>query len=101
MKLKNISTFILLFILSFSVFHEIEFAVYDKKPCDVVEYISEFAAPTNCGDICDIHYEYHHNYILPQYNFLSQINSTNFFTLPKDDIYHFKTYLKTIKPPTV
>lgn len=71
----------------------------DKDSCNVVEYVKEFNKPTNSGDICDIHSEYHQSYILPQYDLLSQIGTTSFFTIPKDDTYYFKNYLKSIKPP--
>ncbi len=101
MQLKNISTLILLFVISFSAFHEIEFAIYDKQSCDLVEYVSEFEKPTDCDEICDVYCEYHQSYVLPQYDFLSQVGATNFFTIPKDDTYYFKNYLKSIKPPIV
>lgn len=99
MQLKKISTLILLFVISFSIFHEIEFAVQDKESCDVVEYVKEFNKPIDSGDICDIHHEYHQSYILPQYDLASQISTTNFFKIPKDERYHFKNHLKKIKPP--
>jgi hypothetical protein len=100
MNLKKISTFILLFVISLSVFHEIEFAMYDKKPCDIVEYVSEFSAPADCcDDICEIHCEYHQTYVLTTHDTIAKINVSNFFKLPKNNSYLFKTFSETIKPP--
>lgn len=99
MHLKKISTLVLLFVISFSVFHEIEFAMFDKEPCDVVEYVSEFSEPTDCGDICDIHYEYHHPYLVPSNDTVAYLYVNNLYNIPENTSYLFETYLKTIKPP--
>jgi hypothetical protein len=99
MNLKKVTTFLLLFVIAFSVFHEIDFALHDKEPCDVVEYVSEFDAPTDCGDICDIHYEYHHPYLIPSNDIFANLNITNIRNIPQNTSYLFETYSKTIKPP--
>lgn len=99
MHLKKISTILLLFVVSFSVFHEIEFAMFDKEPCDVVEYVSEFSKPADCGDICDVHYEYHHPYLVPSYDTIAYLNVDKLHSIPQNTSYLFETYSKTIKPP--
>ncbi len=101
MQLKRVSTFILLFVIYFSVFHEIEFTLYDKEPCNVVEYVSEFDAPTDCGDICEIHYEYHHAYVLPFSDTIAYLNVGNFYNIPQNTSYHFKNHSKSVKPPVI
>jgi hypothetical protein len=99
MQFKNINILVLLFVISFSVFHEIEFAMQDKEPCDVVEYVSEFNAPTDCGDVCEIHYEYHHPYLVPSYDTVVYLNTDKLYNIPQNTSYSFKTHSKTIKPP--
>ena len=106
MKLKSLITLSLMLALSFSIIHEYAFTFYDDEHCNTAEYVQEFQGPNlhnnypdSRNDLCDVHYGYHHPCILSQYDILSHIGTTNFFTIPKDDLYHFKNYSKTIKPP--
>lgn len=99
MKIKSMLPLILLFVMSFSLVHEYVFASYDNNHCSVSEYISELEVPSGHGDICDIHYEYHHAYLLPQYSILAQMNSTNSLLSQKKESYIFQTNLKFFKPP--
>jgi len=101
MKIKSIITLALLFAMSFSMVHEFVFAFHDDHPCTTTEYISEMERPSSFGDICDIHFEYHQAYLLPQVSVFIQEKSINLLPLAKNDSYNFKTYLDFFKPPIV
>ena len=99
MKLKNIITLSILLALSFSIMHEFTFAKYDKEHCSVSEYISELKAPNNCGDICDIHFEYHQAYMFPPEKIsIQNIDKTSEKKLHKES-YKFLENSDLIKPP--
>jgi hypothetical protein len=85
--------------MSFSLVHEYVFAHYDSEHCSVSEYISELETPSDHGDICDIHYEYHHPYLLPQYDMLTLIDSTSSLQIQKQKSYISQVSLKFLKPP--
>ncbi|MCF6309534.1 MAG: hypothetical protein L3J19_03535 [Sulfurimonas sp.] len=100
MKLKSIITFSILVALSFSIMHEFAFAEFDEKHCSISEYVSELEAPNNCGDICDIHFEYHQAYVFPQKKFYVQnIDKTSELIILKES-YDFSTNLDLVIPPT-
>lgn len=99
MKIKNVVTLALLFVLSFSIVHEFVYAYVDDEHCSTAEYFAELEGPTNHGDICDTHYEYHTTYILPQIDTMYYSIEINKNEISKNDSYLFKTYLKIIKPP--
>lgn len=99
MKTKSIATLALLFVMSFSVVHEFAFAYFDDGHCSASEYISEIEAPTDHGDICDTHYEYHTAYVLPQVYAEFNPVQIRYNRISQSDSYLFKTYSKTIKPP--
>lgn len=99
MKLKSMVTLALLFVMSFSLIHEYVFAYYDDDHCSATEYVAELEGPTEHGDICDIHYEYHSTYILPQSDAKFNPIQISYNQISKNDSYLFKTYSKIIKPP--
>lgn len=98
-KADKIVTFALLFVMSFSLVHEYIFAYYDNEHCSISEYISEQEMPSDHGDICDIHYEYHHLYITPEDDLLAYVDAENFFRTYKKESYQFQTNLEFFKPP--
>lgn len=99
MKLKSIITFSILLALSFSIMHEFAFAQFDEEHCSVSEYISEFEAPNNCGDICDTHYEYHQAYMFPSKTIsIDAVNKTSELIIKKES-YAFSINLDLIIPP--
>ena len=99
MKKRGLITFVLLFVLGFSIIHEYAFTLLDSDHCTTSEFIAELDAPQNHGDICDIHFEYHQSFLLSS-NF--ELTSVEFSSL-SNEINH-ETYTKTtsqdfIKPP--
>ena len=101
MKIKSIVSLLLLFVISFSLVHEFAFAYLDDEHCSTSEYIAELERPTECGDICDVHYEYHAAYILPNTDLQFITTQINDNQITENDTYLFQTYSKTIKPPIV
>jgi len=65
MKHTSIVTLLLLFVISFQIVHEFTFSELEETHCSIEEYVEEINEPTNHGDICDIHFEYHISYLLP------------------------------------
>jgi len=107
MKLKSFVTLALLFVLGFSVVHEFVYAAHEHDHCDhnehsnAIEYVHEQNTPSNHGDICDIHFEYHQSYTLSQNTNLPDIDYK-----PKPDTidketYNFKTHTNLYRPPIV
>ena len=97
--MKNILTLLLLASFAFSSVHELAFTLYDEDHCSVQEYVSEIQTPSHHGDICDIHFEFHQAFLLPETALL--LNKV----LPYDDnfiVYHdyfFQAQLQFLKPP--
>lgn len=89
----------LLFSFAFSTVHEYVFVVYDNDHCDAMEYVHELNAPSEHGDICDIHFEYHQAYILTPSVILT---AYNFIDTKPDfykDTYNYHSKVKFTKPP--
>lgn len=99
MKIKSLITLSLLFVLGFSMVHEYVFAFQDDDPCTVSEYVSEIEAPSSHGDICDIHYEYHQAFLLPQVTTLPQSSDLSSNTILCNEIYQFQANLEFFRPP--
>jgi hypothetical protein len=99
MIIKSLITFSLLFVLGFSIVHEYVFAVYDNNHCTVSEYINEIEVPTSHDSICDIHFEYHQAFLLPQDIILIHSNDLSTNTIIRKESYLFQTYLDFFKPP--
>lgn len=99
MKKRSIVSLALLFVMSFSLVHEFAFAYLDDGHCSTSEYIAEIEAPTDHGDICDTHYEYHTAYVLPQIDTEFHPMQISYNQISRNDSYIFKTYSKIIKPP--
>ncbi len=100
MKIKSIATLVLLFAISFSIVHEYTFAFYDEDHCSAVEYVNELQAPSDHGDICDIHFAYHSTYILP-FRLIYQLDTPRDFLFSRDkENYLSSTLLELYKPPT-
>jgi len=99
MNTKQLTTFFILIALSFSLVHEFAFTLYDEKKCNVSEYISELNAPVECGDICDIHYEYHQSYIATTYSLELNILSQKRELSLEHSHYKFTTIQKIVIPP--
>lgn len=99
MKLKNIITFSILLALSFSALHEFAFADFEEEHCSISEYISEFEAPNDCGDICDIHYEYHEASMFPPKKFYMQNVDKISKSIMLKENYDFWVNLNLVIPP--
>lgn len=99
MKTKSIVVLVLLFVMSLSIIHEFTFAYLDDDHCSTTEYVSELEGPIQKGDICDIHYEYHHAFLQPQYFVILDISTPNFLFTLKDESYLFKNNLEFFRPP--
>lgn len=96
---KVLISLALLFSFSFSMVHEYAFAFYDTDHCNVSEYVEELSTPSEHGDICDIHFEYHHTFILTPYISLQDRNLIRLKQISMNESYSFKTSLKFTKPP--
>lgn len=99
MRANKVVTFVLLFVMSFSLIHEYFFINNDNDHCSIMQYINEQETPTNHYDICDIHYQYHHLYTAPENSILTYLLSENFFRTYKKESYHFQTNIEFFKPP--
>ena len=79
--------FVLLISISFQVLHAFAFTEIEKNACTVEEYTQELSGPVNHDDVCDIHFEYHHSYIL--------VDNISFidFTILKNSIQRTKEIL--------
>ncbi|MDF1883183.1 hypothetical protein JHD49_04455 [Sulfurimonas sp. SAG-AH-194-C21] len=78
MKNKNILTLLLLFVMSFQVFHAYIIDELDVHACSVSEYVQEFSQPVHLdepNDICNIHSGFHLAFIVPQNLKLTQTQS--------------------------
>ncbi len=61
--------------MSFSIVHAYAIEALDTHDCHVNEYVQEFSQPLNndmSDDVCNIHYEFHTAFILPESVKLSQ-----------------------------
>jgi len=101
MKRKSLVTLVLLFVMSLSILHEYTFAMLDEEHCTFVEFAQEIAGPVDKGDICDIHFEYHLAYILPNTQNLLQASNIDTKPIILKESYKFTPNLDFIKPPIV
>jgi len=99
MYFRKIVSISLLFSMAFAMAHEITFSLVEVDHCTVQEYAKEITQPVEKGDICDIHFEYHHAFLLPAstklfvqleqkqlYFLYENLNSYNFFNFLKPPI---------------
>jgi len=101
MKIKSFITLTLLFVLGFSIIHEYAFTFYDNEHCTVTEYVAELEAPSNHGDICDIHFEYHQAFVLSSNTILPKLQDKTLKIKIDKESYNFQTHLNFLKPPIV
>jgi hypothetical protein len=88
MRTKRVWTLALLIAFAFSMLHEYAYAALDDDHCSVQEYVHELSQPSDHGDICDTHYEYHTSYLLPnRVEFQPEIKVAKLLNLDK------RTYL--------
>ena len=99
MKLKNFITLLLLFAISFSTTHKYFYTLVSDNKCSVIEYVHEQDIPSDHGQLCDIHFEFHNPFILPQDNMRYEKISLNFDPFVLDNNYFFKINLDIYKPP--
>ena len=101
MKFKRIISFMLLFSFAFSIGHEYVYLDSEDTHCSIEEYIEEISGPSDHGDICDIHYEYHIPYLMPdtQWLNLQALISPSHKRASKN--YHFLIKQKLYRPPTI
>ncbi len=99
MKIKKTILSLLLLSLSISIVHEYIFTTLDTNKCSVIEYVHEHDRPIQKGDICDIHYEYHHSFIVPQQKLTFKLPHISFKPsfLPKR--YISQIFFDHFKPP--
>lgn len=98
MKQKKI-IIIILFFMSFSVIHEYFFALYDKEHTSISEYVYEQIKPTDHKDLCDVHFEYHTQYILPNTDTLLTDKTQTQLPYYKESEYNFHIISSFLKPP--
>ena len=99
MKYKKILMFILLFTIGFQILHAFTFAEIDTNSCTVQEYTEEFKQPTDKGDICDIHFEYHMSYILPDnVNSITYIETKTPIQITRQ-VFKTKSSVSLFRPP--
>ena len=99
MKAKKTILGLLLLAFSVSIVHEYIFTILDRDKCSVVEYVHEHDKPSQKGNICDIHYEYHHSFIVPQQKLVFKLPHISFKPsfLPKG--YISQILFDHFKPP--
>ena len=93
--------FVILLSLSFSIVHEFAFVTFDNSDCSVNEYVSELDYPSDHGDICDAHFEYHQAYILPVTDTFISYTSDKELLRNKHLSYIFAYRFELLKPPIV
>lgn len=96
---KKIVLSVLLFLMGFSLVHEYYFAAFDEGHSSVGEYIQELESPSDHKDLCDIHYEYHLSYILPQKNAVTYETSSSAALVFSHKRYDFEPKHNFFKPP--
>ena len=101
MKPKSLVTFALLFVLGFSIVHEYAFAIVKTDHCTAMEYVAELEAPSDHGDICDTHFEYHQSFVLTSNVTSPKVDNTSSSKTFLTESYNFKTYDNFLKPPIV
>lgn len=99
--MKKIVNFILLFVITFSTLHEYAYAAYDKDTCTVSEYVEEISFPSSHDDMCDIHFEYHQAYLLPEVSPLAYNSNIDKNNKIINLAYNFKTNIEFFIPPIV
>ncbi|PHR54431.1 MAG: hypothetical protein COA44_13010 [Arcobacter sp.] len=97
--MRIIITLALLFSFAFSTVHEYTFAFYDEGHCSASEYAQELQSPSEHDDICDIHFEYHHAYILTSNTHLLPRSFRAVKLAQLNETYTYQTTLKFTKPP--
>ncbi len=101
MKIKNLITFVLLFVLSFSIVHEYVFTFMEDGHSSVSEYVCELETPPNYGDICDIHFEYHQAYLLSDTLKIADIEEYKSLNFLQEGMYSFHTNRELFRPPII
>lgn len=90
---------IVLFFMSFSVVHEYFFAMYDREHTSISEYVYEQEMPTDHKDLCDAHFEYHVQYILPDVKSLYTDKTKTQLPHFRESRYNFHKNYTFLKPP--
>ena len=101
MKNKSLVTFALLFVMGFSLIHEYIYVSLDEDHCTITEYVMEFSASNNHGDICDIHFEYHQSFLMPQSLPFPQNNKLSSKLISQNEHYKNNNIHTFLKPPIV
>jgi len=65
MRIDKFWSLALLIAFTFSIVHEFAYAALDDDRCSVQEYVHELDQPSDHGDMCDTHFEFHTAYLLP------------------------------------
>ena len=103
MKRKDILTFLLLFTMSFQVLHAYVIDALDTHSCQVNEYVHEFSqsssGDTQKHDICDIHFEFHTAFIIPQNVTIKQTDYLQEKPYSLINDYEYDASRNFLKPP--
>jgi len=103
MKRKNIFTFLLLFAMSFQVLHAFAIDMLDTHECQVSEYVHEFSQTSNENnlehDICDIHFEFHTAFLIPQNVTIKQTDYIQDKPYSLINEYEYNASRNFLKPP--
>jgi len=88
--------------MSFSIVHAYAIEMLDTHQCHVGEYVQEFSQPINddvSEDICNIHYEFHTAFIIPESIKISQKITFNEALFSQIDKYDYTAYDNLLRPP--
>lgn len=101
MKIRKIVSILLLISFSFSNLHAYAIEILDEDHCNVSEYIDEInhkQSINHSGDVCDVHFEFHIPYILPQ---KISITTKRRAVIPTKKIhkYQYNFITTLLKPP--
>ena len=100
MKFKKLITLTLFIVLSFSITHDLAFALLDTDHCTTSEYVSELDTPSEHGDVCDVHYKFHQASFFPSKTIvLPKIELEHFKLVLFDESYYFNNPHQLNKPP--
>jgi len=101
MNSKKIWSLLLLLAISFSISHDYTFSALDKHSSSIETYLGEFShviSNKHADKLCDIHFEYHTQYIFEQNTIsFSQIEYKPLFAYEK--IFYSLNYFNFFKPP--
>jgi len=99
---------LLLFVMSFSIAHEVVVSSHTESHCSAKEYVAEFSAPIQHdgeheheNDVCDTHFMFHLSSLLSPLFSLFEIEQDNFQHYFQITFLCYSHVNNTFRPPIV